>query len=414
MLADSNRIPSADLCNNPVADETEDFSDETEDTNAVVDIEAALKAGTVTANEAIVLMEQQMKQEIEQIREQLATQGAPTMEYGVRSALARLANAPCNWHQATVYYASATAAEEDALGKARAPLMLAAGVAMVLGQLLACVAVGVGMVVPACASSDMCAAGLYCTTGTEFPRCKYCGGDPPLQPQVSSAPGTCTFEPHPDPLNAALGAELSVSDPACETLNVVADPNFAGYNATLALEVCAHPTARDGTEGAGAPLSFAQSSVAEWCARCVHPLDGSVDPLEFLAVMRMNVDAMGTFDWATLWFASAIIALKLAGELKDIHMCELAIARAGDQLSVGWRIALRLLGGVRRWCFVTNLVGVVGYVVLLQGGDALSICCESSTHALTLHAVAHHSHLFHTHMHDACSQYGGPALPDGD
>jgi hypothetical protein len=145
-------------------------------------------------------------------------------------------------------------------------------------------------------------------------------------------------------------------------------------------------------------LIYAQSSVAEWCARCVHPLDGSVDPLEVLAMMRMNVDAMGTFDWATLWFASATIALKLAGELKDIHMCELAIARAGDQLSVGWRIALRLLGGVRRWCFVAGVPGLVGWVVLLHGGDALSICCESSTHALTLHAVAHHSHLFFTHM----------------
>ena len=361
---------------------------ESEASPAVVDIEAALKAGTVTEREAIVLMEQQMKQEMKQMQEKLtkqfAGQGAPTIESGVRSALARLANAPCNWHQATVYYASATAAEEDALGKARAPLMLAAGVAMVLGQLLACTAVGVGIIIPACASSDMCAAGLYCTTGQEFPRCKYCGGDPPLQTQVSSAPGTCTFEPHPDPAMALQGAEVSVSDPACETLNVVADPNFAGYNATLALEVCAHPTARDGTEGAGGPVSFAQSSVAEWCARCVHPLDGSVDPLEFLALMRMNVDAMGTFDWATLWFASAIIALKLAGELKDIHMCELAIARAGDQLSVGWRIALRLLGGVRRWCFVQILVSVVGWVVILQGGDALSICCESSTHALTL------------------------------
>ena len=68
---------------------------ESEASPAVVDIEAALKAGTVTANEAIVLMEQQMKQEIEQIREQLATQGSrPWLASSGCPALAHCSNNP--------------------------------------------------------------------------------------------------------------------------------------------------------------------------------------------------------------------------------------------------------------------------------------------------------------------------------
>jgi hypothetical protein len=359
------------------------------------DIEMTLKGGTITAEEAIVLMVEQkmeqMEQKMEQMEQQMgqmkteltarfASQSAPAAGSAAadaaRYAIARLASAPCNWHQATVFYASSTD-EQDAASnnKAMAPLMLAAGAAMALGQSLAVVAVMVGIVTPACASSDMCTSGRYCTIGAEFPRCKYCGGDTPFENvQVSSAPGTCLFEPDPSPIDA--NRESSVLNPACQTLNLVYDPNFVGYNTTLSLEMCAEPTARTGLDNLGQTMPLAQSSVAEWCSRCVHPLDGSVDPTESLSLMRMNVDSMGTFDLVALAFASCVIAFKLVGELQDIHMCELAIARAGNNLSVGWRVALRLIVVVRRWAFLGFLVVAVAWMIILKGGDALSVCCE--------------------------------------
>ena len=47
---------------------------------------------------------------------------------------------------------------------------------------------------------------------------------------------------------------------------------------------------------------------------------------------------------------------------------------AGDQLSRGSRLALTLLGGVRRWVFLPMLVTAVPVLVLIKGGDALSVC----------------------------------------
>ena len=47
---------------------------------------------------------------------------------------------------------------------------------------------------------------------------------------------------------------------------------------------------------------------------------------------------------------------------------------AGDRLSRGSRLALTLLGGVRRWVFLPTLVIAVPVLVLVKGGDALSVC----------------------------------------
>ena len=55
-------------------------------------------------------------------------------------------------------------------------------------------------------------------------------------------------------------------------------------------------------------------------------------------------------------------------------LCGIAISHAGDRLSRGSRLALTLLGGVRRWVFLPMLVGAVPILVLVKGGDALSVC----------------------------------------
>jgi hypothetical protein len=55
-------------------------------------------------------------------------------------------------------------------------------------------------------------------------------------------------------------------------------------------------------------------------------------------------------------------------------MCGIAIAHAEDRLSHGSRLALTLLGGVRRWVILPALVQAVPTLVLIKGGDALSVC----------------------------------------
>ena len=55
-------------------------------------------------------------------------------------------------------------------------------------------------------------------------------------------------------------------------------------------------------------------------------------------------------------------------------MCTVAIAHAGDRLSRSSRLTLTLLGGVRRWLFLPVLVAGGPTLVLLKGGDVLSVC----------------------------------------
>ena len=43
-------------------------------------------------------------------------------------------------------------------------------------------------------------------------------------------------------------------------------------------------------------------------------------------------------------------------------------------MSCGSRLALTLLGGVRRWVFLPSLVVTALALVRIKGGDALSVC----------------------------------------
>jgi hypothetical protein len=133
-----------------------------------------------------------------------------------------------------------------------------------------------------------------------------------------------------------------------------------------------------------------------------------VDPLTGESFMFANVAAMSPLDWAALLFCTSIAALAVVGELKvrcvlsrfslqdlpfnfccsslveqacagarcdqDIRLCAIAIAHAGDRLSRSSRLALTLLGGVRRWLFLPALVAAVPILVVSKGGDALSVC----------------------------------------
>ena len=77
--------------------------------------------------------------------------------------------------------------------------------------------------------------------------------------------------------------------------------------------------------------------------------DGTVDPLTQGSLMRGNLAAMGPADDVALAFASFIVAFTVVGELKDIELCSMAVAHAGDKLSKGRRLALGFLLWMRRW-----------------------------------------------------------------
>ena len=307
-----------------------------------VDLEAARGSridGTLTAEQAIVLMEEQMQAKIAELEARIGAAGAP-VDAAVRKIFARFTEAPPNMHQALVHWAAEEEGDdEDAASRW---LGLCASVCMVLGQCMVVAGVFYGTVLPSCSSSDQCGAGTYCTVGGSA-RCNFCGSAAPLLGQTDPAGGG--------------------------TLNVPDAEDFAGFNTTLVAEVCASPTERLRADGFLLPTT----AVASWCETCVFTIDGTVDPLTNDRLVAGNVGAMGPFDDAAMIFATVVIALTIVAELNDITMCTLAIRHAGDNLSPGWRFILTLLGGMRRWIFLPTLVAAVPILVLFKGGGELHL-----------------------------------------
>eukprot|EP01043_Picozoa_sp_COSAG02_P036646 COSAG02_NODE_2698_length_8208_cov_10.377482_4_plen_163_part_00 len=127
------------------------------------DIEQQLKDGTLTAEQAVVKMEQRLRAERESLSAELAELRAALgggAGGGVKSAVARLTEAPANFHQACVHFAVSDAPEDVAMmkGNKTAMLLLSSGL-MVLFQTVACIAMLVGAFLPSCFSSDQCERG---------------------------------------------------------------------------------------------------------------------------------------------------------------------------------------------------------------------------------------------------------------
>ncbi len=78
------------------------------------------------------------------------------------------------------------------------------------------------------------------------------------------------------------------------------------------------------------------------------PISGDVNGLTGWLLPANNVSAMSKADWIAYMMCSVVVALTMVGELKDIVLVRMAIERAGDKLSPGWRLALSTLNGVRR------------------------------------------------------------------
>ena len=348
-----------------------------------VDIEAGLEDGTLTAEQAVVLQERQMERMRVEMQAQMEAKTAQmiaaaqlgvagsdnsesTVTSMVRGVVARLTEAPTNFHQATVYFLMTDAPQDEAMAR-RAPLLYAGSLAMVMLQSVTAIGVAVGTIIPSCATSDQCGTGTFCEVGGRD-RCVFCGGDVPLPLETE---GTCTF------LDPRVTRTFTAADAGCTSRNNAEDLNHVGFNLTRVLQVCTMPyIGRDGLDGLGNRVFFPNTSVAAWCESCVRN-DGTVDPMGATSLIAGNLTTMGTFDDAALVFAAFIVAFTVVGELKDIQLCSIAIAHADDKLSKGWRIALSFLLGIRRWVFLPSLVATVPNLVLLKGGDALSVCLNT-------------------------------------
>ena len=262
-------------------------------------------------------------------------------------------------HQATAHYAGA---QEPGDGPQRWALAVG-GFAMVLLQCAACLAVFWGMNEPSCATNDQCGTGgTFCASDKV---CRECGGGEGMPLQVDPATGLASNTGF-DPGNYMHRLPAGATDWS------------GGFNTTAAFAWCAGDPVC-GYERGGADLlcrtanNSDPAAVVRWCDACLHPTH--VDATVYWEDITVsNVGAMGPFDWLTLLLCSAVTATAVVGELRDIELCLVALDRADPPLPAGWRLALRGLAIVRRYTFLPMLIVAVPTVVVLQGGDALSIC----------------------------------------
>lgn len=234
------RTPNAERCcttaaaNHMSAEErTENPLEANSGEPAGLDIEAALKTGTLTEAQAIVQQEkmrQEMQAEIDELKARLSGLTAP-LETAIRSVVARLTESPSNWHQGVVL-GFVTDAPTDAQLRQWAPLGYLVSCVIVFMQSAVAVGICIGTIQPACANSDQCDPGMFCMI--ERARCNFCGDRVPLALETE---GSCISGG-----SDAYGREITVKDPACTTRNLPTDPNFAGFNSTGVVAVCADPS----------------------------------------------------------------------------------------------------------------------------------------------------------------------------
>lgn len=244
------------------------------ESQSVEALEAALRS-----REAQI--EAKFKAELDRLRVELRLDNGEnsSLSFVIRSAVARLTEAPPNLHQATVMFAAGSIYHTGESGSGRWRIgSLVASALIVLGQSMVVVGVFTGTVLPSCARSDQCdRKGTFCSVDVGG-RCWYCGSDAPLPAQADRATGG--------------------------RLNEVHALDYAGFNTTLVTEVCASPVEQRVTNGVGDEVIRPDTFVQSWCDACVHAIDGHVDDLSIPILIQANVAAMGLFDWVTLVLAS--------------------------------------------------------------------------------------------------------------
>jgi hypothetical protein len=261
---------------------------------------------------------------------------------------------PSNFHQCTVYYLTSEAAEDADLRAAAAPVMLAGSYSMVFMQTATVISIWAGTLYRTCENNDMCPLkGQFCYLNYigAARRCYLCGAFLPL-PLQTDAEGN--------------------------DFNGARQPNFVGYNTTAAAELCFNPVPTIGNGALDGAVRFDVHAVESWCDACFHVTQpgvaGHVDPMTMPLHAAGSVDAMGIFDWMALCFSFTTVAFAISGELQDIELCEIAVARARGGVKGGVRFALKFLNITRRWVFLPCLSACIPALVWIFGGDALSVC----------------------------------------
>jgi hypothetical protein len=286
------------------------------------------------------------------------------IDAAIRSVFASIGTAPANWHQATVFFLSSEKEVDQAMRK-RAPLMFVGGLLVIVFQIIVTIGVTSGSMAPACESNEQChSLGTYCLLGGAN-RCTMCGdGGIYNQNPVSEYRVPCDWGSN-EPRVGRTG-----------------DPNYCFpnlyRNKTAVAEVCADPQDRlawSSIQGiVNDPVGFKARGVRAWCEACVFT-DGEVNRNTGTDYAAGSIMSMGTYDWATLIFATYVVGLTIVGELKDVELCGLAIKRIPEgALDWKWVTALSFCLELRRFVFLPAMLIAVATLVMTKGGDALSVC----------------------------------------
>jgi hypothetical protein len=113
-----------------------------------------------------------------------------------------------------------------------------------------------------------------------------------------------------------------------------------------------------------------------WCRACVDATTETVDNTGIAWMWRANINAMGMFDWATAFIVGSLMGLSITGEDKDVFLCLLTLEHKRENVGTGWRVAITVLCGVRRWVFLPSLLVDVTMLVITRGGDALNLALK--------------------------------------
>lgn len=219
-----------------------------EDSVERVDIEAAVKDGSLSVEQGLGQMQRQLERQFADLERRLSANGSCDTTSLISRMLARHTEAPSNQHQVAAF---CMASSDPALAR-QARRLLVWSYAIVLLQTVATIGVFAGVFQPACQTSDQCNPGSFCRA--DAGRCEYCGEADMLEMETE---GTCT-------LSGATRSsiELTVEDDGCDTYNDPHDPNFVDWNRTAVDILCNDPTSSLINR---APELFTPAVTRSWC-----------------------------------------------------------------------------------------------------------------------------------------------------
>lgn len=252
--------------------------------------------------------------------------------------------------------------DEDAAMRRHGPVMFVVSLMLVLTQCFVTASIALGALIKSCGSNDDCDRGMFCLTGTFADRCAYCSSSPPIL-FYGSRSGTMTID----------GMVMDDTTPV-KPYDHPDWPNI--YNFSLVAEICSNPSGRQTYVQETPPpgiVDVTSSMVLNWCDSCVSGATGHVDLSVETSVASHHVAAMGFADLLALTLASVVIGLQAVGEIKDIDLSSMAMKNAGDRLGVGWRRGFAFINFLRRRVFILLVVMAATILVLIHGGDALSV-----------------------------------------